>query len=290
MDDKTLKEYKNKLFTTMKAFIAFCEQNDIKYFACSGTAIGAVRHKGCIPWDDDIDVFLLRKDYTKLLSIRDKLEGTGYGIVHHTDKEFPLPFAKFCDMNTTLWERKEYPFVEGVFIDLFPLDEGTSDITITQKRVNLFQRTWRKYEYSLASFSLSDFAKALIKKDWILSAHIILCWGHYRWHKKAYYKAFVNLENEIKQMKGDRYIFYFCSYSVDRELFKKEWFEDYSISTYEDFQIHLPKDPHAYLTQLYGDYMKLPPVEQRRSYHEHYYLNLERRLEKQDIQLSCKQR
>lgn len=283
MNEKTLKEYKKILFAAMKVFIAFCEHNDIKYFACSGTAIGALRHHGCIPWDDDIDVFLLRKDFDRLISLRTNLDGSGYRIVHHTDKGFPLPYAKFCDNNTTVWERKEYPFIEGVNIDIFPLDEGTSDVAITQKRINLFQRVWRRYEYSLASFSFADFVRALVKKDWILSAHILLCWGHYRWHKEAYYKAFVKLENEIKQIKGDRYVFYFCSYSADRELFRKEWFEDCSILPYEDFTIHLPKDPHAYLSQLFGDYMTPPPIEQRHSYHEHYYVNLNKRLEKREI-------
>lgn len=276
--ESKLQQYKQVLFRTMKTFHNFCVEHDINYYGCSGTAIGAVRHQGCIPWDDDIDVLIPRKDYEKLLSLKDQFPALGYEIVNHTDNGYPLPFAKFCDANTTLWERKEYPFIEGVYIDLFPLDESPYDIELADSRVRRYKRLFRKYEYSLSSFSFADLWSALVKKDIRLTGHILLCWFRYRWFRKSYYKIFLEYDHEMQQIRGDRLIHYFCSYRVEKELFRKEWFKTYAEMPYEDFKIRIPGEYDSYLRQLFGDYMKLPPVEHRKSYHKHYFLDLEKRL------------
>lgn len=278
-----LEQYKQVLFRTMQAFHNFCIEHDINYYGCSGTAIGAVRHHGCIPWDDDIDVLMLRKDYDRLMSLKEELKGSGYEIVNHTDKCYPLPFAKFCDANTTLWERKEYPFIEGVYIDLFPLDESPYDCNLADQRVNRYKTLFRRYEYSLSEFSLRDFWKALNKRDYILCGHIVLCWLRYRWFRKSYYQEFLAFSKEMQQVKGDRLIHYFCSYRVERELFRKEWFETYAEMPYEDFKIRIPGEYDTYLRQLFGDYMQLPPVEHRKSYHKHYFLDLEKRISLSEV-------
>ena len=83
------------LLDTFKAFSAICQEHDIQYFAASGTLLGAIRHKGFIPWDDDIDVFLLRKDYEKLLSLRESLKGTNYMVADYHDTGYPYRFSIF---------------------------------------------------------------------------------------------------------------------------------------------------------------------------------------------------
>ena len=126
-------EYKKKLLETFKAFDAFCRKHDINYYAAYGTLIGAVRHKGLIPWDDDIDVLMLPDDYNKFCSYRGNVDGH-YDIVDSRDENYwLLTLAKFVDMNTTLWEMEEYPCVTGVYIDIFPLYENDHDQAVKLK-------------------------------------------------------------------------------------------------------------------------------------------------------------
>ena len=119
--------YRSILLKTMKAFIALCKEYDIHYVAAYGTILGAVRHNGLIPWDDDIDVFMTRENYEKFLSLRNYSSLKDYEIIDIENEGYYLPFAKFCDKHTTLWEVKKFPFIIGVFIDIFPLDKACID-------------------------------------------------------------------------------------------------------------------------------------------------------------------
>lgn len=113
--------FKKKLIETFKAFDDFCAKNDITYFAAFGTAIGAIRHKGIIPWDDDIDVFMDWENYKKFLDLRSELAGTDYDIISRRNSDYSLTYAKFYNKNTTLWERVNRKYSYGVFIDVEPL-------------------------------------------------------------------------------------------------------------------------------------------------------------------------
>ena len=113
---------KSLLIQTYKAFREFCLSNDIHFFAGGGTMIGAVRHKGIIPWDDDIDIFMLRKDYDKFISLKRQLEGTDYEIIDPCDEGYFCSMAKFSHRYSSIWEFRDIPFVTGVYLDVFVLD------------------------------------------------------------------------------------------------------------------------------------------------------------------------
>lgn len=122
MEEDKLK-YKEILCKTMKSFINICKEHNLQYYACAGTCLGAIRHKGMIPWDDDIDVLMPRSDYDKFLALKQKLQGTGYEIVDSNNQFYNQWFAKFSDANTTIVEMTDFPIVFGVYVDIFPLDE-----------------------------------------------------------------------------------------------------------------------------------------------------------------------
>ena len=124
MDIKDIKkEWNAKILDILKALTRICEDHGLTFYCCAGTAIGAVRHHGIIPWDDDIDVIMPRPDYDRLLEIAKKEDFGKYELVTPYDNEaYPLYFSKLSDKTTTLVEERERPCVIGLFVDIFPLD------------------------------------------------------------------------------------------------------------------------------------------------------------------------
>ena len=156
--------FKNLLLQTYKAFREFCISNEIRFFAGGGTMIGAVRHNGIIPWDDDIDIFMFRKDYDKFVSLKDRLKDTDYEIIDPTDDGYFSTMAKFSYKNSSIWEFREIPFVSGIYIDVFFLDyEDCNYEKVVKKKfrydkyANLFLISSSKHPMSEILFQFSRF-------------------------------------------------------------------------------------------------------------------------------------
>lgn len=268
-------KYKEILIRTLKAFDVFCTDNNLRYFAMGGTAIGAVRHKGIIPWDDDIDVAMIREDYDRFLSLKHKLEGTQYKIIDPSVKGYYLPFAKFVDTNTTIWEVPDYEFVMGVFIDIFPLNHVDNNLSEITKRQTEYLKICRNFFG--AYLSMFRDAKSIrhprIIKDWI----------KYVLFNKYHAKAFWKFENQLKVGKGDCLLNYYTQYKMEKELFKQEWFRGQIRVPFENIEINLMSGYKEYLTQMFGDYMTPPPLEQQVSHHFHYFVDLERGLSIKEV-------
>ena len=117
-------EMQKRLFNMFKWFDSFCRDNNLIYYAVGGTLLGAVRHEGFIPWDDDIDVGMPRKDY-ELLTTKMGTEIQDHYIletVHSMDKSYCYTFSKLYDTNTTLVENVRSKLKRGIYIDVFPID------------------------------------------------------------------------------------------------------------------------------------------------------------------------
>lgn len=106
----------------MISFHRFCKQHNLRYYLLGGTLLGAVRHKGFIPWDDDLDVAMPRSDYNKLLELHSKIPN-GFSLsCYDKDDSYIYPFAKYCNNGLIVKEPLYKPFETGVWIDIFPLD------------------------------------------------------------------------------------------------------------------------------------------------------------------------
>jgi lipopolysaccharide cholinephosphotransferase len=270
----TEQRYKEKIVDTFKAFDSFCREHDIKYFVAYGTLIGAVRHHGLIPWDDDIDVWMLPDDYEKFKTYKGKISGH-YDVIDDRDKGYwLLSLVKFVDTNTTLWEFEHFPFITGVYIDVFPLDECNKDVAVKLRKeydakslqltYAMMDRSWNHYS-SLIKGCKIKMLLSTIKDD---------IYYHLKYNKIV--KDYTACVERIKKSRGTMYVAFDGLYQ-EREIYRKEWLDDAILLPFEGMEVPAPKGYHEILTQLYGDYMKLPPEEKRVSHHAHFFLDLERR-------------
>ena len=279
--------FREKLIETFKAFDRFCKDKGIRYFAAYGTLIGAVRHQGLIPWDDDIDVWMLPEDYEKFMSYKGKVEDH-YDIINDNDENYWLfSLIKFVDTNTTLWEAEEFPCITGVYIDIFPLME------CDEKNAKA-----NRAEYDAVSYKLTQSMKRrslghIIRLYLTGHAHegksLYKEWAYSTFNYISNRRQYNELAKRLKSQKGNYYVSYDGAYH-EKEVFPKEWFEDTVSLIFEKTEIPAPKAYDEVLRKLYGDYMQLPPEDKRVSHHSHYFEDLNRRIGIKEIKRILKNR
>ena len=277
-------EYIRELLETFKYTIEFLDKHKLKWFVGGGTCIGAVRHKGLIPWDDDIDIFMPREDYKKLLALQSELDNEKYEIVSWQKGHSPSPFSKVIDRNTTLWELKSQPFIIGVFVDIFPMDLTGEEPSLIEKQIKNYDKYLNLYWSSISEYSIKDIFVLLSQKHFRLFGLGIM--SFFTHNKKNYYlNKLRNLDKAHNFDNGNYYVLYSAcfAYQYKKEIFRKEWFDNYCLMPFEGIEVRVPIGFDAYLTHVYGDYMQLPPVEKRITRHYHYYMNLNERKTIQEI-------
>ena len=273
--DALTKQFQEHILKVFKFTVDFLERHNLRYIACGGTVLGAVRHKNFIPWDDDIDIYLPRADYERQLDLKDEMRKEGFDVLSLRDKGYYLPFAKVSDMNTTLLEQAEFPFVMGIYVDLFALDNfsGTDEeITAIQRRS---LKKFYNYQKSVNHSKTCDWWRDALKGhlgDAVEKLQIMLS----RPFRKLLLRRFLNYQRWYSSFDGDKTV---CVTQWAGRIFKREWFEDVIDYPFADTTVKIPRDYDGYLRCLYGDYMTLPPVEQRHSEHNHLILDFESRVE-----------
>lgn len=279
MDIKNIKkEWNAKILDILKAFIHICDTHHLRYYCCAGTAIGAVRHHGMIPWDDDIDVIMPRPDYDRFIEIAQKEDFGKYEVVTpYNNERYPLYFSKLVDKSTTLIEEKERPCVIGLFIDIFPLDATDDD----EEKAKALQRKYVKVINRLNAIStrnsFGEYLALLSDKK---------TWGRFAIKTAGFFFRPILRRRLIQQMDELSHLYdfdkaknvqvYTGSYHY-KEIFPKEWLGKGKEFPFEDTTVLLPEQADTYLRHFFGDYMQYPPVEQRVEKHLRYYLNMEKR-------------
>lgn len=275
-DDSALKTRLLEVFLFAKELF---QRYGLRYIGCGGTVLGAIRHKGFIPWDDDIDIYMPRKDYEKLLSLKDEFQGSGYELLNWTTPGYYMPFAKIADTGSTVWEFKHLPFLFGVSIDIFPLDEFDEPDEVITARQYRSHHYFDKYLNAVSHYTFTDMMRAICKGDiHRLGVQILSKWRSR--NPQKYLQAFQRFEEKYKQGgEGPKCV---CVTQWEGRIFQSEWFKDVIEVPFEDTSLIIPRNYDAYLRILYGDYMQLPPKEKRVS-HPHYFVDLNKRLTLYDI-------
>ncbi len=263
---------KAKLLETFLFTKDFLSKHDMKYVGCGGTVLGAVRHQGFIPWDDDIDIYMYRADYERLLTMGDELRSKGYEIISVADEGYYMPFAKISDCHSTIWEFEHLPLVMGAYIDIFPLDEFNEPDEVITARQYRSHYYFDKYINALSHYPLGSLFQCLFRGD-IHGAglRILNLWR--KRNPQRYLQSFLDFEKTYVGGSGEKCV---CVTQWEGRIFQTQWFHDVIELPFESTTVVVPRDYDAYLTLLYGDYMTLPPEEKRIS-HPHYFTDLQHR-------------
>ncbi|MBR1435729.1 MAG: LicD family protein [Bacteroidales bacterium] len=286
MTDNEKDLFFEELLRTLEAFVSFAESKGLRWYMAYGSAIGAVRHSGMIPWDDDIDIYMPREDYVKLLSMGEDMMPEGFSLVYpgrDPSVDVPFPYAKFTSLSCTIWEQERYPIILGTFIDIFPLDK----CSCSEAEVDSFRRKYLKnFEKYKRSFRRTPFGEWLsYLKEWDIRRAAVTLWDRVRLSpfKGKYLQKFLSDEKVLSERgitgKGEeKFTCLQSPYPTRKEIYPKEWFTSFTEMDFDGVKVKLPSGYDALLTQMYGDYMTPPPPAKRLSVHHHFFIDMNQRL------------
>lgn len=255
MKELTIDELKEIQLNILKYFAEICEQNDIRYWLEFGTLIGAVRHKGYIPWDDDVDVGMLREDFEKLSAVFNKDSSNYKFYSYDSDPTFPFAYGKIIDENTILIE----PGVESsVYIDIFIFDNAPAQAAKLKK---IYDKRDKYRRLDRITKGVANTGKNPLKK--VFAAVV-----RYKYRKKPqnYFIGKISENSKTYQHIQTGYVGNFLGWK--RIIAPVEILQNFILMEFEGCQFKAPAEYDKWLRLYYGDYMQLPPEDQRVSHHE----------------------
>jgi len=250
-----------------KEAIKICEENNLQYYMLGGTLLGAVRHEGFIPWDDDIDLGMPRKDYEKFMQIAPSILSENLKLQKFDDKDSRHYFIKIVNKNTKIIKTSnKNNDLSSIWIDIFPLD-GMPNNTLIRK-IHQFRLLYRKMMIQFSDFenriNLNISNRPLHEKI-LISLAMTTRVGKYIDTNKMLLKVDKALR-KYDYDKCDYLVNFFGAYKF-KEMFPKKYYGKGKLYKFEDIKMNGPIEYDLILKQMYGDYMKLPPKDERENHH-----------------------
>jgi lipopolysaccharide cholinephosphotransferase len=261
MKELTLTELKRIILEILVFIDSFCKKNNIRYSLDGGTLLGAVRHKGFIPWDDDIDIMMPRPDYDRFISIFNDVSNKYKIMCYETDKNVEFVFAKVFDTQTILYEYGADTEI-GIQVDVFPIDgfDIRRNIYNYKKLLRLLKGIMAIKKYGRKRKKYDRLSYRLIKICTILFSVMFLGGLCQRLIKKY-------------NLNTSRYAALLAGYNAEKQVFPVSLFHHYTDIEFEGHLFKAVRDYDLYLSNLYGDYMQLPPIEEQIPKHDaHAYI------------------
>lgn len=279
MNKMTDNQFKKAELEILKIIDDICCANDITYFLAFGTLLGAIRHNGFIPWDDDVDVWMPRQDYLKFIRycIDNEKNIEPYKIAHYSNNNnYCMAMARLYDQRTVVDEKHVRNYGLGVFVDVYPLD-GCGNTQKESEKIflknrnrrfmvgigapqvfevsgsNLFKTVLKHCIYTYANFIgiskiLRKMDKEAQKYDYNSSKYVATTvWAIYRGRKNKI--GWIGRTNAV-------------------DIFERKWFEKIKRVKFEDIEVNIPWDYDLILKNRYGNYMELPPEDEQHGHHE----------------------
>lgn len=237
----------------VKDIDAICRKNNIEYYLIGGSCIGAIRHKGFIPWDDDLDIALSDYNYKRLLTaLRNELDSQKY-YIQEGRKDWPLNYTKVKLIGTHILESEgqiNNPKHDGIFVDIFKMDN-----IIDNKLLGRWQYLCGKY-YLSYQLSVRKYHSAGIKKKMLMALSVPL-------RIKFIRNYIIRQVEKYNNQPTDYWGFLYGRTRWKSGVVLSALFGTPLYLPFEDTTLPVPEKYHEYLTQVFGDYMKLPPENQQ---------------------------
>ncbi len=273
MREMSLREIQLFSLEILKDVHSFCVKNGIHYSLCGGTLIGAVRHQGFIPWDDDIDINMPRADYDRFCRI---YRSDRFKLISPDDKESRITFSRVCDTVMTYRESFFSPWTSietGVWIDIFPMDGASDNFTryrIESSIVSFFYDLSVSCRASHEDFN-SNMSLAYKSRLFLSKLLFIPHWRSYNlFMTKLLNRIVLRLITRYKFGETGHWTQLSCPVYPRKEYHVMTGFNEFMPMLFEDAELMVFKGFHEYLTDIFGDYMTPPPIEKRTRGHAQF--------------------
>ena len=246
----------------LKEIDNICKKHGLQYFLIGGSLLGAIRHNGIIPWDDDIDIGMMRKDYETLLSLYNEFSSPYFIQTPYTDPGYYYSHSRLVNVNTTSFSKKfvGQPIHHGLFVDIFPFDYWPEEGEMYYERIRFLNSENSTYMRMSNDFMDNEDRERVKKWSGINPIEA--------------YEEVQKISTQWNEKRTPYMINGICTiYAFKRKLMPASCFSKLIDHKFENFTIPIPQGYDGYLSKQYGNYMELPPIEKRGTWHEGVYFD-----------------
>lgn len=255
MTDAVKERLRSTQLEILDEIVRICRENGLRYHLTAGTCLGAVRHKGFIPWDDDIDIAMPRADFQRFTEITASGDtGDFFLDWYTTNPSYGRPFAKYCKKNTLFIEANGLK--QSIYIDIFAQDKVPGPEYVAKS-------IYPRISHYLGALTTMR-REGMRGRD--LKSRIVYCLTRPIPVRRLFLWE-IRLMSRFEETDAGYYLNYGSQYDLVKETLPIATFEPYSMLEFEGKLYNVPRDWDLYLRQVYGDYMTLPPEEKRKTHY-----------------------